>query len=147
MNTKVALTLLEPGTTWPNQYDWETYFALLLNENTDDTVTLDTGKVRGHVLTYIGLLDTLHGMAEERGEMMRTIGALLVENQELKDRPYESAPVAPTVELQEGMIVIVNATQDRAVIQFIEPGTDNIWINTGGKIPRMQHSHELSVVQ
>jgi hypothetical protein len=46
---------LEAGTVWPNEYDWETQFAEVLN-GSYEIVYLDAGKVRGLALAYKELI-------------------------------------------------------------------------------------------
>ncbi len=139
MTDKLKLTVLEPGTVQPDEYDWETYFAFLLNGHREEFVTIDAGKVRGLALSYVGLLDDITELAAQRGDLMRSVGLLLVENQQLKDTVNG---IPPTFEI--GNEVIVKATNEAAFIQFIEPGTDNIWIRLNETHePLLKHSKDI----
>lgn len=125
---------------WPIDYDWETYFALAVNDNKELTVTVATDKLRGLALSYVGLLDTLRVMAEERGEMLKSVGVLLVENESLREQLIDK-PVKP---FAVGDDVKVNTTGEKAYIQFIEPNSDNIWIEVlGTHEVVLKHSHDL----
>lgn len=68
---------LEPGTCWPNEYDWEMQFAEALNGKTK-SVRLDSGKVRGLALAYIQAQADIAAMASERSDMLKIVAQALV---------------------------------------------------------------------
>jgi hypothetical protein len=139
MTDKVNLAH-DDESVWPNDYDWETYFAIAVNANKEINVNVATDKLRGLALSYVGLLETLRVMAEERGEMLKSVGVLLVENESLKQQLIDK-PVKP---FAVGDDVKVNTTGEKAYIQFIEPNSDNIWIEVlGTHDVVLKHSHDL----
>ncbi len=77
---------LEPGTCWPNEYDWETQFADALNGKTK-SVRLDSGKVRGLALAYQQAQADIAALVSERGDMLKVVAqALAAKNVEVADK-------------------------------------------------------------
>lgn len=117
----------EPGTVWPAEYDWQEQFASVLNETTEPFVSVDAGKLRGLALSYIECLETIQELAQERGELMKSVGVLIAENQKLQ------VQIAPQRSLQVGDRVRVKETAGfnrgaTGVIQFIEPSGEKVWV-------------------
>jgi len=117
----------EPGTVWPTEYDWQEQFASVLNETTEPFVSVDAGKLRGLALSYIECLETVQELAQERGELMKSVGVLIAENQKLQ------AQIAPPRQLQIGDRVRVTKNGGfhrgaEGVIQFIEPSGEKVWV-------------------
>lgn len=136
MTNKLALTVLDPGTTFPHSYEWEDYFAQALNGFRGYEVVLDPGKVRGLALAYLEALENLSSMVHERVDMMKSIGTLVVENSQLRDQ------LNPAFKVNDEVISISTGAQ--GTIQFIEPGGDRIWVWDGEtEEPVLKYARDL----
>lgn len=78
----------DPGTCYPDEYDWEHQFATVLNGNVG-YVCLDAGKVRGLALAYKAAVDHNQSLLRERSVMMKVIKSMtdkVAKNVEVADK-------------------------------------------------------------
>jgi ATP-dependent exoDNAse (exonuclease V) alpha subunit len=127
-----SLIKVEPGTVWPYEYNWQEQFAEVLNDNTEPVVSVDTGKLRGLVLSYVETQQAVAILHKERTDLIKTVAELFNKNQEMYQQlsALESKP-RPFV-VGDRVKVRKNAGFNRGamgVIQFIEP-TDGgkVWV-------------------
>jgi hypothetical protein len=147
----------DAGTTWPTEYNWEEQAARVLNGATG-IVSLDAGKVRGLALAYKAAIDneaTIASIRVERANLLNTVGALAVENDELKRELAAFRAAAPRG-FRVGDRVRANENAGfhqgaEGIIQFIEPSGGNkpkIWVlRDRSESPVFYLSSELTLLK
>lgn len=142
----VDVVLLDENTVWPQDYDWQKYFARVVN-GVDGLVTVEATKLRGVVLQLVELKQHVAALAAERTRLLKTVAALAHENAELqKQMPKEPRKIQTGDRVQATMNAGFHKGA-KGTVRFVEPSYEKVWVlRDGASSPVFYHPDELVIL-